>query len=801
MNKDRRKKVITSLLGQWEHPGEVTKVPSNKITMKGVNYPVLGIDDLGNEILMLPNQDYTFPGKEVTEYPIMRNGGGWLDKYQSGGENVLERDIISRILIDKNKDKEFIDRAKYPNHYPDKQEFIDFDTKASHLMEWGEDDRGQAYMYPSIFNDPFEAIRVPNQYADYISSEGYKKATGMLDNLRLGGSKINDVSDKITTDKNIATAINYLFKRNKDIYGDRGSKMYKPKGWLSKYQYGGIYSQPDINKIWESISRRNQEERNIKLQQEQEEAKRLAEQESINRITKKEIRTTPQYLTKEIKEKAIEETEEYLKEERLKKQVLNDYYAKEDTRKKDILEKVNNLYGYKDIPEVKKKEIIVNEELEKDIDGLLNSFNKFNKLDKSSLDVKDYPEKGNYIKQGDSIFDELNNIIKKGYKFVSENFNNIEASENNNNEEEPSMIEKIKLYSESDLPIEETAKVFALSKGMDFEEDEEAESTISDDNNNNIKIKKSFNNLGKGTYSTYEMDMSNGIFVTYQPRNAKKDKRDDVINNAVMVSDYLYDMDFTDGYKHEHARNDLNKIYKQYKGIRKDDRKFVQVREKINDNVYRVVVKNINDLTEDDFKNNNIYRQSWAKLSDLDIKDGKIKMVKPKNMFKNRGIPFIDEKDISHSLRIPGAAGDFNRYVDINKQDVFGTYRGATVTIVSDDGSKSLKVTGSLKDIIEAAIKLKKETGSKDVHFLQSDSGSMNVKADAINNKLTKDQLNIPRNQEDWAGASEILLNTRYSVNPNKKEGVSNKKQKENIYKELPNEYKSSSLNWLSKYE
>ena len=54
-----------------------------------------------------------------------------------------------------------------------------FGQNMSHKMAWGDDDNGQAWMYPTIMNPNNEAIPVPNQYADYISSEGYKNATGM----------------------------------------------------------------------------------------------------------------------------------------------------------------------------------------------------------------------------------------------------------------------------------------------------------------------------------------------------------------------------------------------------------------------------------------------------------------------------------------------------------------------------------------------------------------------------------------------------------------------------------------------
>jgi hypothetical protein len=70
-------KIIEDDRGQWAHPGKVTKINSGNITMKGVNYPVLGIDNLGNKKMMMPNKEYDFPGESVTEYPQMRKDGGY----------------------------------------------------------------------------------------------------------------------------------------------------------------------------------------------------------------------------------------------------------------------------------------------------------------------------------------------------------------------------------------------------------------------------------------------------------------------------------------------------------------------------------------------------------------------------------------------------------------------------------------------------------------------------------------------------------------------------------------------------
>jgi len=50
-------------------------IPSGNITMQDVPHYVYGIDDLGNEMMMAPGEDYEFPGNSVFEIPIKQDGG------------------------------------------------------------------------------------------------------------------------------------------------------------------------------------------------------------------------------------------------------------------------------------------------------------------------------------------------------------------------------------------------------------------------------------------------------------------------------------------------------------------------------------------------------------------------------------------------------------------------------------------------------------------------------------------------------------------------------------------------------
>jgi hypothetical protein len=58
----------------------VNVIPSNRITMKDVNFPVHGIDNLGNSQVMMPGGEYLFGGDYVVETPMYANGGDMIKR-------------------------------------------------------------------------------------------------------------------------------------------------------------------------------------------------------------------------------------------------------------------------------------------------------------------------------------------------------------------------------------------------------------------------------------------------------------------------------------------------------------------------------------------------------------------------------------------------------------------------------------------------------------------------------------------------------------------------------------------------
>lgn len=90
--------------GQWQYPGQVTKIPGGDITMQGVPYPVMGIDNLGNQQVMMPNMNYHFPGQHVTEYPVdLRISGNLKNLRGSVGANFGSNRVELNMATPTNK--------------------------------------------------------------------------------------------------------------------------------------------------------------------------------------------------------------------------------------------------------------------------------------------------------------------------------------------------------------------------------------------------------------------------------------------------------------------------------------------------------------------------------------------------------------------------------------------------------------------------------------------------------------------------------------------------------------------------
>jgi hypothetical protein len=110
----RKKDIIVDPAGQWKYPGQATRIPSNQITMQGVNYPVFAQPNIGQPQMMYPGQDYNFPGANyVDEYPQMKKGG---QKKYSRSLEATNKLFTANPYVKKKKSKKkkiFNPNAKY----------------------------------------------------------------------------------------------------------------------------------------------------------------------------------------------------------------------------------------------------------------------------------------------------------------------------------------------------------------------------------------------------------------------------------------------------------------------------------------------------------------------------------------------------------------------------------------------------------------------------------------------------------------------------------------------------------------
>lgn len=97
-------------------------INSGRITMKGVDFPVHGVDEYGNEQMMFPNREYSFPGNQVTETRMKKNGGCLeceqksLIKAQDGttvDDKIQKFNELQRQISDiRNTRSKAVDKAK-----------------------------------------------------------------------------------------------------------------------------------------------------------------------------------------------------------------------------------------------------------------------------------------------------------------------------------------------------------------------------------------------------------------------------------------------------------------------------------------------------------------------------------------------------------------------------------------------------------------------------------------------------------------------------------------------------------------
>jgi len=252
-------------MGQWEYPGQVTKIPSGDITMQGVPYPVYGEDNLGNSQMMYPGMDYQFPGQYVTEYPMAAYGGdpslpnieghypfggqntkththmkegGWLDnltKAQEGIENIPYMGMRVPYKQEGFQKEQKFKKNPFDETLLMRQQFKESTFRPNVVSRAGA--RGLAQIKPDVQSDAIKA-GVIKESDDIFDPKVNKKVQEWYMNNLYDSSFINkdgsDDQDSVKMAKSLAAynwgrgnLLKYLNKEK-----EKGTDIYKSYDWL-----------------------------------------------------------------------------------------------------------------------------------------------------------------------------------------------------------------------------------------------------------------------------------------------------------------------------------------------------------------------------------------------------------------------------------------------------------------------------------------------------------------------------------------------------------------------------------------
>ena len=237
--------IIEDPMGQWAYPGEITRIPSNEITMQGVDYPVLGISDTGDTQMMYPGEDYSFDGSSVTEIPMMQKGGAVKDPGYSEPDYVTgtSRRALNKMIGMGN----YLIPGNVLNQAADMAELKGYG--------YGEDNEGplDAVRHAAASASTAARIPVPKMISEYspaldrairIASAnalglGYElrnfNPEGFLMDIKNNyrGSLVGSIPGLTDKERN-KMIVNQL--TNKQLTVDNPKKKKENGGWLNKYE-------------------------------------------------------------------------------------------------------------------------------------------------------------------------------------------------------------------------------------------------------------------------------------------------------------------------------------------------------------------------------------------------------------------------------------------------------------------------------------------------------------------------------------------------------------------------------------
>lgn len=224
-------------------------IPSNQITMSDVEFPVIGVDNLGNKIVMQPGRDYTFPGNYVVETPI---------KNFDNTESIFQKHF--NFTTEKKQNGGLVN---FPFDY---QQFLEYNKTApsnrqiSPNYKYGNPRDYDHYGMWEALGKPKDFTEAKQKNPDWLPNDEDGLYHGFSVNPNTGIYLKSHVAGEY--EPNSTTWMEYMAGQlsNKD-WGTKYNQTYydpeiqrlrtRPKmengGWLDSYQKGGVIFVDDAN--------------------------------------------------------------------------------------------------------------------------------------------------------------------------------------------------------------------------------------------------------------------------------------------------------------------------------------------------------------------------------------------------------------------------------------------------------------------------------------------------------------------------------------------------------------------------
>jgi hypothetical protein len=211
---------ILDPMGQWKFPGQVTRIPSNRITMQGVPYPVKGVGSSGQEQMMYSGQEYSFPDSTyVDEYPLVKAQKGltFLEPNSQKLPANNNRSELATSIGGENGEPAFlVPSFKYgrPILGPSNNLYDEFYRTGEHL------------------GGPFKTWQEADEWGRNVRHPYVEKGQSIPIPIRRWGRDYNNQS---SGERN-----SFFFKNG----GDVSIPNLEEGGWLNRYDVGGTAEKP-----------------------------------------------------------------------------------------------------------------------------------------------------------------------------------------------------------------------------------------------------------------------------------------------------------------------------------------------------------------------------------------------------------------------------------------------------------------------------------------------------------------------------------------------------------------------------